>query len=237
MLSKKRDWTLPATKKELYDCLHSDYTIMPKKVIKEMYELDYVHRSPYSISFYNKRKDWDYTEKDTIRWSNHWNFYSRKTGNKLHAKTNIEVPNDTWARGKYDINSDTFIIEEIYENILFYKEEYLIFKEEIKNTIVNFKNKYSEDIIERGRIFSFKIKEGKVKCNCNGILKVVKKFNKLRIDLEDNSILDRRIFSEKGKNPDKLFKSFTERYPDFYLLIDNIEYNEERLKEEFVNNI
>lgn len=144
-LRKRRDWTRPLTKKEIKNAL-GDWKLVPAKVVLEIVEFETLYKSPYSLSFYSKRKYWNYTEPDTIRLSNHWNFISRHTGEKVHCKTNIEIPDNTWIKAKYDDKNVIFVVEEIYENIYFTKTEYQILIKSFGD--VNFKP--SEEVINRG---------------------------------------------------------------------------------------
>lgn len=232
---KKRDWSQPLNKEELVRfVINTSWQEMPFKVIEEMIQLDYIHRSPCSLSFYNKKKDWNYTEPDTIRWSNHWNFKTRHTKDKIHSKTNISVPDNTWVRAKYDETTQTFIVQEIYDGVKMCSKEEILKIREIVNP-GNYLFKPPAEVIERRKNFALQIKEGKVQCRINGEFKTIKKYSRLRIDLKDGS-LDRRILSNiPGREQEYVFPNWLSRYPDFLLLIDGKEYTEEMLIAENLN--
>ena len=217
-LKRKRDWSKPLSKVEMRNGL-GDWKLVPAKVILEVIEVDYLHKSPCSLSFYNKRKDWNYTEPDTIRWSNHWNFKARHTLDKVHSVTNQEVPDNTWAKGIYNAESGIFHILEIYENIYFTKAEH----RELNIKLGQLSEKIpSPEIIEKRRQFKRLIESGGVFLNVLGEPKRVKKFDRMKIVLEDDTCFSRK---DDGKH----YGNFRTLIPDFLMIFDGREYTEEML--------
>lgn len=215
----KRDKYSPFSHKEIYERLQN-WTVIPYKALVDIINLDYIHKSPCSLSFYNKKKDWDYTEPDTLRFSDHWNFKIKITDDRVHAKTNIPVPDNTWIRAKYDIVADIYIVEEIYGSIETTREQIM----ELKN-ILNPDNclfKLKEDIVEKRKSFGDKIKSGKVFCNYDGVLKLIKKMNYKRFVLDDGEIVDRKVSA-------RCFHTFEEMIPDFYLMVEGEKVTEQDL--------
>ena len=81
---------------------------VPFEALKEISTWDFIHKSPYSLSFYNSEKDWSDDKDGIIRISNHWNF---ETKGELHAKTDKDIKN-TWARGVSE--SGVYKISKVY---------------------------------------------------------------------------------------------------------------------------
>ena len=74
-------------------------------------------KSPYGTSYYNDEKTWDITIDGSLRLSDHWNFYSKATGNKIHSKIDNKpnTQNNTeWTIARYDASSKTYIEEISY---------------------------------------------------------------------------------------------------------------------------
>lgn len=221
-LRKKRNWKTPLTKLEIKNSVGEWRLKVPKTIILEFLNTKDLYKSPCSISFYSKMKDWNYTEPDTIRWSDHWNFLSKHTGNKIHAKTNIEIPEGIWARGKYDSNNDIFIIELIYEKILLTKEES---REIVVKLSMESGRIPSPEIIEKRRELKKLINTGKVFLKHFGNISNVTKISVKQIVLKNEVVID--------KDLDGIIQSlFTKAIPDFRLIIDNEEYTEEMLLSE-----
>lgn len=222
-LKRKRDWTKPLTKLELFNAIW-DWKNVPLQVLEEVVEAEYLHKSPCSLSFYNKRKEWGSTEDKTIRWSNHWNFKSSRTGNKIHSKTDIPIYQDVWAKGIYDFCTDTFTILKIYENKKTSKAEIHSLYSKI------FPNgnplKPSEETINSLKSFAADVKEGKVQFKLNGSLKRVLKITRIEVHLEGDIILDRFIINKSDK---RTFPNFTIKYPDFCIVYKEKEYTEQEL--------
>lgn len=87
---------------------------VPVEALEEIVNWDIIHKSPFSLSFYNNReKTWDNTEDGTIRISNHWNF-SRKLDKTIHAKTDVDVHN-VWTKGIYDEVKSVYKIVKEYK--------------------------------------------------------------------------------------------------------------------------
>lgn len=91
-----------------------------------------LYKSPYSDTIYSKKKDWNYTEDKTLRFSDHWNFFSH---NKKHCITNKEVKNDThWTLAEYNSTTNTYNVifslekdhsQENFVNCLKFKQLFL----------------------------------------------------------------------------------------------------------------
>jgi len=213
-LRRKRDWTKPLTKTELFSTLEN-WKQIPIDVLHDVLSEDYIHKSPCSVSFYNKRKDWNYTQNETVRYSNHWNFVAKRTGDKLHAKTDIDITQDAWAKGIYDEKTDIFTIVKRYENRHSTKEE-----------IAKLKNKFfpvnpfkpSQEILDKLKQFGIDVQMGKVFLQLEEGLKLIKKFGKHEIILEDDTKLD-----------SKYFKNFTAKYPNFLIVYNDKQYTEQEL--------
>ena len=81
---------------------------MPQEIINYIAKnFNNIYGSPFSSSFYSESgQTWDYTPKNQIRVSDHWNFFSRdyndsKSELKQHAITNTNVSNNShWSIGK-----------------------------------------------------------------------------------------------------------------------------------------
>jgi hypothetical protein len=218
----KRDKHLPFSHREVYAHIQN-WTKVPYKALLDIINQDYIQKSPCSFSFYNRSKDWDYTEPDTLRFSDHWNFTIPRTGNRIHAKTNIPVPDNTWVKAKYDISTDIFIVEEIYDSIETTREQI----KDLKN-ILNPDNclfKLEEDIIEKRKAFGANVKSGKVLCNYGGVLRLVTKMNYQRFVLDDGEIVDRKVST-------RCFHTFEEMIPDFYLMVNGEKVTEQELKQQ-----
>jgi hypothetical protein len=102
---------------------------------------DIVNKSPYGFSYYNAEKDWDYTEDKSLRLSDHWNFYSRATGDKIHCK--IDIPyrdNEYWTIARYDKDTDTYN-EEISFPYNYSKEN----RSKVVDIIKQYKQEYSKN--------------------------------------------------------------------------------------------
>ena len=218
----KRDKNLPFSHREILAHIQN-WTKVPYKVLLDIISQDYIHKSPCSYSFYNKKKGWNYTEPDTLRFSDHWNFKIQITGNKVHAKTNIPVSDNTWIKAKYDIVTDTFIVQEIYDSIETTKEQIKVLQNILNPD--NYLFKLDEDVIEKRKAFGANVKSGKVSINYNGIMRLVKKMNYQRIILDNDEVIDRKISA-------RFFHTFEEMIPDFYLLVDGEKMVEKDLKEQ-----
>lgn len=134
---------------------------MPVEALREILTWDKIYKSPHSLSFYNKPKDWNKTEPDTLRISDHWNFESRM---RIHCKTKQSgITQDQWALGKYDITDGKFDILEMYDLPKYDKEKYNNLLDELKISRKDYFNKnFGYDIVEFGKELVSKIKDGKV---------------------------------------------------------------------------
>lgn len=216
MSRKKRDWKKPLSKGELLYAI-GEYSKLPFVVLEEMTKLKTVYRSPSSFSFYSNPKEWGYTENETLRYSNHWNFLSYRTGGKIHSITNIPVPENTWAKAIYDSSTGIFNVLEIYVDAkLTTKQQYKQLKEIINPGNLMFKP--SEEFIEKRRRFKQDVLDG----NVIFLGKRVIKISKLRIDFEDGSSLNRRINGSTITN-------FRKICPEFCITINGMNFSEENL--------
>ena len=82
----------------------------PFEYFYELSQWEYIHKSPYSVSFYSDKVNWGIKPDKCLRISDHWNFTSRLT---LHCKTDIPVPENHWAIGQYNAEQGIFIILDI----------------------------------------------------------------------------------------------------------------------------
>lgn len=231
---KKKNWKLPITKKELVHTI-GQWNRVPLKMLYDMAEQELLFKSPHSFSFYSKPKDWAKTEPDTIRWSNHWNFKSKDTVDKIHAITDIEIPEEIWYwhKGVYNSETGIYTIVESYGKSTPNKKE----MRELNRFLCN---KYKEffvrtpviipkpsiETIEKRRAFSKLIDAGLVLYNYEGTLLKVLKLGRNEIKLENDIVL-KKIVSQTFKH-----KTFTSRYKDFMFIINGTEYTEDRLIDE-----
>lgn len=80
---------------------------LPIEAIRMVAKWDFIQKSPYSLSLYDKVKDWNDALPDTIRVADHWNFWSK---GKMHCQTSVPVPNNThWCIAKFDSSIRKFI--------------------------------------------------------------------------------------------------------------------------------
>jgi len=220
-LKKRRDWSKPLTKRELYSTL-DDCRKVPIKVLEDVANLDYLHKSPCSLSFYSRKKDWNYTEPETLRFSDHWNYKSNYTGDKIHSKTNISVPNNTWVKAIYDVETDIFIVQEIYDNRRSTKAQIKALKEKIfpSNPF-----KPLPEAINTLKQFSEDVRSGKVFYKLNGSLKKVERITRSEMRLEGDILFDRI----KTIGCKSTYSNFTIKYPDFCIVYNDKEYTEVEL--------
>ena len=80
---------------------------LPIEAIRMVAKWDFIQKSPYSLSLYDKVKDWNDALPDTIRVADHWNFYSK---DRMHCQTSVDVPNNThWCIAKFDSTTRKFV--------------------------------------------------------------------------------------------------------------------------------
>ena len=97
-----------------------------------------VIRSPYGFSYYNAKKTWVYTKDKSLRLSDHWNFYSRTTVDKVHCKLDKPIENNEfWTIAKYDKENG------MYNEILSYPYNDSI---ENRNKSLEIIKKYKQEI-------------------------------------------------------------------------------------------
>ena len=161
----------PLTKELLTRLIISNFfKKVPALIIQEFMGWDEVYKSPYSNSFYSKRKTWDHTHHETIRFSDHWNF---QTHGNTHCKTDLPINQNTWAKGIYDETLEVFKIVQLYpavslpynefrQKIIAERKEYYATSEEA--TKVKAFGKHLHDQIDQGtvKIFTSEYKEGVV---------------------------------------------------------------------------
>lgn len=225
-LFRKRDWSKPLNDKEKMYTFQS-YHLLPYELAIELINLDYLHKSPSSLSFYDRRKDYGYTEEGTVRFSDHWNYKSKRDG-KIHSITNITMKEKQWAKGVYDSSTDTFKIVKIYDPKRMTKAQYRkeiapIFRKQLDEA--RLAAKPSDEIIEKRKEFTRMIKAGRVMYNFDGELIRVIKHGNSRIDLEKSN--GEKISLKRGTQ-----NTFTKVYPDFAYIIDGVKHTEEMLREQ-----
>jgi hypothetical protein len=210
---RSKSSTLPLSNVELRSNIGS-YKHLPYKALLDIISFTYIHKSPHSFSFYDRRKEWGYTENGTVRISDHWNYLSSRTGETIHSPTDISVEENTWIKACYCSKTKTYIVQEVYERIYCTKEEY----QTMKNSIpVPPKEAFPQHIIEKRREVSILMTEGKVLYNnC-----IVKKLNKYRIDYLEGDIMKKLISEKRGQ--------FTIDYPNFAIIIDGVSHTEDML--------
>lgn len=71
--------------------------IQLKEILEEFKEFNI---SPYSESFYDREVGWGEKEEGTLRCSSHWN-YTTDNDDEVHSVTDVNIPEKTWAIGKY----------------------------------------------------------------------------------------------------------------------------------------
>lgn len=73
---------------------------LPREFIEELSKWKLIIKSPHSFSYYNAVVNWDYKPANSLRLSDHWNFYSK---GKMHCLTSTKVPNIThWTLARYN---------------------------------------------------------------------------------------------------------------------------------------
>ncbi len=157
---KKHNSNEPVPKRILAQWFRSGFLRrIPVKAAQEILSWDYTYKSPISLSFYSKKKDWNHTEEGTIRISDHWNFTARGT---IHCKTKQDgITQDQWAKGIYDKKDGKFDIVEYYQ--VSKKEEIDEFKSKFTNdTKQNFLDNGGQSVIDFGKDFTNGIKNGAV---------------------------------------------------------------------------
>lgn len=86
---------------------------LPIEALRLIRTWDFIQKSPYSLSLYDKPKDWNDALPNTIRISDHWNFESQ---GKMHCETFGDVPNNThWCIAIFDDNIKKFVPISIIE--------------------------------------------------------------------------------------------------------------------------
>lgn len=87
--------------------LNQNKSKLPIEAIRMIAKWDFIQKSPYSLSLYDKVKDWNDALPDTIRVADHWNFRSK---GKMHCQTSVDVPNNThWCIAKFDSSTRKFV--------------------------------------------------------------------------------------------------------------------------------
>ena len=226
----KKNNSLPLSKKQLTSILGTLYKV-PFEALCDIITWDYIHKSPCSLSFYNKKKDWNITEEGTIRISDHWNFIAYKRGRggviegggNTHAVSDIDVPQGTWAKGEYDHINEKFIITKIFGTADMTSDQYAELKDMIKETIPSpIKKEFPQELIEKRRAFTTQIKEGNVMFKANDGLKLVTRLTRTRLDYingEEMVVLQQVIKGKKVVKP----------MPDYIISLNNKEYNKQLL--------
>jgi len=91
----------------------SGFKKVPVKMLKDILKLERVYKSPYSMSFYDRKRQWNVYEDGLVRFSNHWNF--KTEDGKFHGKTTEKLPGLGWAKGVYDIESGAYVVIKQYD--------------------------------------------------------------------------------------------------------------------------
>lgn len=206
-MKRRKNSTDPYTLSELINVLgRLDIMTVPITALQEIVTWDRIQKSPFSYSFYNKEKAWDITHHETIRISDHWNFFAR---DKIHCESDPFVDPNTnkWAKGIYNSETGKFKLIEYYEpnrdKILFNRllEE---IKEPLKLKAKIIKERNLEDrlpnhIIQM-RNFTNLIKAGKVHYRYNNELCLIKKFKMEFIIIDVNGVLTKvKNYANVGK--------------------------------------
>lgn len=157
---------------------------IPIKALSELLTWENIFKSKWSLSFYNKPKDWQITEYNTIRISDHWNF-TTKFGK--HCQTIQDgIGQNCWAKGIW--NGEKFDIVEIYE---------LNKENEFKDWLVlNINNKPSDDKIAFNRYISQQVDKGTVFYQDKKTSGKVIQFGNSSIRLEDKTKLEKFRYTE-----------------------------------------
>lgn len=105
-----------------------DFKRVPVTLLQELLKLEKVFKSPFSMSFYDRSRQWNVYENGLIRYGNHWNF--KTDDNALHGKTTEPMPGLNWAKGVYDIEKGAYEIVEVYQDNTI--EEFKTFIDKLK---------------------------------------------------------------------------------------------------------
>lgn len=141
--------------------------------------------SPYngylSGSYYTQEcKSWDYTPPDTIRISDHWNFYSR---GELHCQTIQPVENGYWSVGRYNPALDKYDIYQTYD------KDYTEIKKREERQLAK---QFIDNLIQASRIRTAKARE----------ISWAKKAAQRVIDIKNGNIhvsFNHRVWKKGGK--------------------------------------
>ena len=88
----------------------------PMELVSEMSKWDEIHKSPYSLSYYNAEVNWGFKPHNSLRISDHWNF---KSQGKFHCCTTTPIQKNVWSIGKFDSNLNKYhILRTFNENKL-----------------------------------------------------------------------------------------------------------------------
>ena len=159
------------------------YDKIPVGAIDDILKIGKVYKSPYGLSFYSKRKEWDHTEHETIRISDHWNFYTR---DNVHCPS-LPYLETAWAMGVYDDADKVFKITKMYKpadagEIVKYREALLNLHRDFKRTSVDL----MVDKINYAKHIGNLVRDGKVKCYLSNMVYVVVKINNREITIVEN---------------------------------------------------
>jgi len=164
-------------KRNIKEIWERQFESMPQELIVYMVKNNILYPSPYNIryafrdsgSYYDTpNKRWDYTPENSLRVSDHWNFYTNnkdyETGIEtlhLNCETDIPVENNTqWVVAKY--------IDNIYKVIAIYPKIYTIREKREKRMENNYYTSLLEEIRKnaegkmnekRAKIWKEKLKE------------------------------------------------------------------------------
>ena len=120
---------------------------IPTELVNEIKGWNSIIKSPYGNSFYNGKVGWNYKEDGSLRISDHWNFESK---GKLHCQSDVPVPDNHWAIGRFDMEQNKYIIQKVIpptetplKNTLDFQMTCLEFSREIAIEKIT---KFSDDI-------------------------------------------------------------------------------------------
>ena len=123
---------------------HLKKKLIISEVQLELDTWDIKVKSPYSNSFYNAEGiTWDYKPDNSLRVSDHWNFYCR---GKIHCKTDNPEFKNGWALGKYNGETKTYNIIKYFK---LSENEINQLKKEKVETVINNTYQKTLDNIER----------------------------------------------------------------------------------------
>lgn len=151
------------------------FKTMPQEIINYINKnFDRIYGSPFSTSIYSKDgQTWDFTPKNQIRVSDHWNFFSRDYSDpysemKQHAVTDMPVDNNThWTiakkeNGVYKVllslpkkQTKVKIKSNGIDRLLYKRKNEILTQQQIKNNYASYAKaqKEREEKIKKGILY------------------------------------------------------------------------------------